>query len=144
MASLSEQQRAVITKTRKILSSASTSMSDLQKLSLAQANFEDLSWISKVTFPAPTDVANNLWDLTQRAITALGDQDETIAPARCPIQSVDARWIGHRRGDDSTSQSSHSLSEIERYEFIVSQTDKSLTVMYFHGGGFLSVLLEPL
>ena len=115
-------------------------MSDIQKRTLAEASSEDPPWICRVTFPAPVD-AENIRALIERAIATLGDQGGTIA--YCPVQSVDARWISHRTGDDLKDQPNHSLSADERYRVMMSQTDDIPTIMYFHGGGFLFISLNP-
>ena len=137
MSSLPSYQTDLITKTRNLLQGArNVPLSTVQRATLIDPDVKGPSWVSRTSFPAPKDETNGPRSLLERAIEALGNgAGHYTMPS---IEDVAARWTGHRPGVGE-EEAEPSASEQQKYRDLMMDSKSSLTIMYFHGGGFTFV-----
>lgn len=138
MSSLPSYQTDMISRTQELLKGArSVTLSRVQRATLVEPDIKGPSWVSRTSFSAPKDETNGPLSLLEQAIEALGDGKDQYA--RPSIESIDARWTGHRTGVGEEEPESPA-SEQQKYWDMMKDTKSSLTIMYCHGGGFTFVL----
>ncbi|CAG8100887.1 unnamed protein product [Penicillium salamii] len=98
-------------------------------------------WISKVTLPQPE---NDVRDAVLHAIESLKTGDETYdIPEAVPVEG---EWTGYRAGVGKHTKEPD-LSEEEKYLKLREESPSDMTILYFHGGAYLTdieiSLLDP-
>jgi hypothetical protein len=113
-----------------------------QKGSLRDPGIKGKMWISKVTMPKPPDEDG----LTPRhaiemAIKELGDGSETYTLPE--VSAVEAEWTGYRSGVEANTPRPD-IPEEEQYGRLMAEVKSDITILYFHGGAYLFVLINPI
>jgi len=113
MTSLSDYQKDLIARTRKLLQGAcNVSLSKTQQASLIDPDVKGPSWVSRTSFPAPRDESNGPRSLLESAIEALGNgKGQYTSPS---TEAVVVRWTGHRPGVGE-EEAEPAASEQEKY-----------------------------
>jgi acetyl esterase/lipase len=108
-----------------------STISQQQSMFLRDPGVKGNIWVSKTTFPAPPDDA--VRKLLLSAIKALEEGGEQYATPS--IEPVGGEWVGHRPGV-TPSTPEPLISEPEKYESLVKDTEADITLLYFHGGSY--------
>lgn len=105
--------------------------------SLKDPGIKGKMWISKVTLPKPEDTEGlTPRDAIEMVIKELGDGSETYTLPE--MAAVGAEWTGYRGGVDANAPRPD-LPEEEHYKRLMSEIKSDVTILYFHGGAYLSV-----
>lgn len=83
--------------------------------------------------PAPKE--DGVRTILLDAIKELGDAGEDFEIPS--IESVEAEWVGHRK--DSGADRRVQVSEHGAYKMLERDCSTQVTLLYLHGGGYLSV-----
>lgn len=102
-----------------------------QKQSMRDPGIKGPMWVSKVTLPAPEDAVQ---DALFEAIEDLKEGDETFdIPG---VKPVEAEWTRYRSGVDKNAPQPD-ISEEEKYEKLLEESQSDTVILYFHGGAYL-------
>ena len=112
-------------------------LSERQALSTRDLPFKGPLWISRIAFPVVGDY--ELRRIFLQAVTELGDG--AVRFALSDTDSVKAEWNGYQR---SKPRREAKLSEREAYDCLLRDVSSEVTVLYVHGGGYVSVRSSPL
>jgi hypothetical protein len=90
-------------------------------------------WISRVTFPAPSNTS--LRDALYSVIEVLKEDCHRITPAEeTPLLDVGVEFIGVRRGV-ANDEFEPDISELEKLQALEKECTNDMTILYIHGGG---------
>lgn len=108
-----------------------------QRLTTKDPGVKGRVWAAKVRYDIPQD--DDLRELLFRAIDELGSGDERWT--RPEAKPLEAEWNGFRSGVNGNALEPKGLSEKEKYEALMKETNTKVTLLYFHGGAMY--LLDP-
>ena len=109
--------------------------SQMQRGSMKDPGIKGPKWVSKVTTPRPAE--SDVLDALVEVIENLKEGDETYEVPE--LRDVEAEWTGYRKGVRKNAPQPH-ISEQEKYQKMMEEVSKDLTVLYFHGGAYQWVL----
>ena len=112
-------------------------LSERQALSTRNLPFKGPLWISRTTLPVIGD--EELRRIFLQAITELGDRAVTFALS--DTETIEVEWNGYRR---SKPQEESRMSERELYDCLLRDVSSEVTIIYVHGGGYMSDRSLPL
>ena len=132
MTTVEEQKKLVETLCRKYRSLPWQPISQMQRESSRDAPARGSVWISRMTFPAPTDTG--LRDALFRVCERLRDPGQSFAsPAEVPLQDVGVEFIGSRSGvEDGATEPE--ISELDKLQCLERECKSDMTILYIHGG----------
>ena len=132
MTTVDEQKKLVETLCRKYLSVPWQPISQMQRESSRDAPARGSVWISRMTFPAPTDAG--LRDALYRVCERLRDPGQSFAsPAEVPLQNVGVEFIGSRSGMEEGA-TEPDISEQDKLQCLERECQSDMTILYIHGG----------
>lgn len=132
MTTVDEQKKLVETLCRKYRSVPWQPISQMQRESSGDAPARGSVWISRMTFPAPTDTS--LRDALYRVCERLRDPSQSFAsPAEVPLKDVGLEFIGSRSGvEDGVPEPD--ISERDKLQCLERECKSDMTILYIHGG----------
>ena len=132
MTTVDEQKKLVETLCRKYQSVPWQPISQMQRESSRDAPARGSVWISRMTFPAPTDT--DLQDALYRVCERLKNPGQSfVPPAEVPLKDVGVEFIGSRSGvEDKASEPD--VSEQDKLQFLERECKSDMTILYIHGG----------
>ena len=115
-------------------------LSKTQRLSTRDPGVKGPLWVSRVEFAPPPDQTDgeSVRASVQKAFRALGNGDECWADENVAPTSVQAEWTGHRSGVHP-GEPEIDGSEADKYRALMAEVESDVTILYFHGGGYLYV-----
>ena len=87
-------------------------------------------WVSRVTFPAPTEASVS--SLLAAVIEHLGDGGEAYTMPL--LEPVEAHWTGFRSGV-SAREPEPPIPEVDKYAGLMKEVTSPITILYAYGGG---------
>ncbi|GJN73917.1 hypothetical protein PLICBS_008000 [Purpureocillium lilacinum] len=114
-----------------------TTISEQQAMFLKDPGVKGKMWVSKVAFPPPPE--DDLRQQLREAIAAVGEGGEEYATPQ--LEPVGAEWVGHRDGVSDKEPEPVTMSEEDKYDNLVREARKDMTILYFHGGS--NYLMDP-
>ena len=132
MTTVDEQKKLVETLCRKYQSIPWQPISQMQRESSRDAPARGSVWISRMTFPAPTDT--DLRDALYRTCERLKNPGQSfVSPAEVPLEDVGVEFIGSRSGVEDRA-SEPDISEQDKLRFLERECKSDMTILYIHGG----------
>ena len=132
MTTVDEQKKLVETLCRKYQSVPWQPISQMQRESSRDAPARGSVWISRMTFPAPTDT--DLQDVLYRVCERLKNPGQSfVSPAEVPLEDVGVEFIGSRSGVEDRA-SEPDISEQDKLQFLERECKSDMTILYIHGG----------
>ena len=132
MTTAEEQKKLVETLCRKFISVPWQPISQMQRESSRDAPARGSVWISRMNFPAPTDIG--LRDALYRVCERLREPGQSFAsPTEVPLKDVGVEFIGSRFGvEDGAIEPK--ISEQDKLQCLERECKSDMTILYIHGG----------
>ena len=110
------------------------SITDQQKRTVFDTPAKGPTWLSRVTFPAPSDESKVL-QVLQEVVKSMGDRNVAITEPWPSLRAVSGEWVAYR--DLSKDPlSGTALSEEQNYHALTKSVCNPITILYAHGGAF--------
>lgn len=119
-----------------LTNSPPSTISKQQENTLRDPGIKGKMWVSKVIMPAPSEDAAR--ELLFQTIDALNQENEEYSrPALVPVE---AEWTGYN-ANAAENAPEPSISEANKYEYLMKEVTSDVTLLYFHGGAYY--LMDP-
>jgi acetyl esterase/lipase len=108
-----------------------------QKMSTKNTPIKGKIWIANADIPAPQED-----DFVQAVLQAIKEADgrSGVYAGEPKAAAITAEWTGWRK-DAKPDEPLPEISEAEKYEKLMAETESPTTVLYFHGGAYY--LMDP-
>ena len=106
----------------------------VQSLSVRDPGIKGPLWIAKASLPSPPETEAR--DALLSAIKELGIGNETFSPP--DYTTVTGEWTGWR-ANVSKTEPRPSSPESEQYISLMKEVTSPVTILYFHGGGYVAM-----